>query len=330
MRMFSLLGRAAVRSPFVFGSTARAALPHFNVLPLVAAAGVISVLAQPPEAAECMGKRKKKDSVLEDDMYEVDYIKARKLEKGKPLYLIRWKGFDDDKYDTWEPLENLSGFEPDISAFEAKQKKDNEEFARQLAERKASRQQATGKDKAKAGDGTAGSGDDEDVEGGEGSEGNSAGTIVKQEGAKTGRRMSPFWNKVLPGAQPGEYICQEPTPSGGICGAKLHPGAGATVIKRHFEGKHKRTYQELMGYLDADVVDVGAAATDGAQPTIKAQPFSEERKAECNMACARWLVKSVSSLSSLHARSHCRSATSRFVTSSKNSHAARGVRPAIT
>lgn len=98
--MFSLLGRAAVRSPFVFGSTARAALPHFNVLPLVAAAGVISVLAQPPEAAECMGKRKKKDSVLEDDMYEVDYIKARKLEKGKPLYLIRWKGFDDDKYDT--------------------------------------------------------------------------------------------------------------------------------------------------------------------------------------------------------------------------------------
>ena len=107
MRMFSLLGRAAVRSPFVFGSTARAALPHFNVLPLVAAAGVISVLAQPPEAAECMGKRKKKDSVLEDDMYEVDYIKARKLEKGKPLYLIRWKGFDDDKYDTWEPLENV-------------------------------------------------------------------------------------------------------------------------------------------------------------------------------------------------------------------------------
>lgn len=110
MRMFSLLGRAAVRSPFVFGSTARAALPHFNVLPLVVAAGVISVLAQPPEAAECMGKRKKKDSVLEDDMYEVDYIKARKLEKGKPFYLIRWKGFDDDKYDTWEPLENLSGF----------------------------------------------------------------------------------------------------------------------------------------------------------------------------------------------------------------------------
>ena len=52
-----------------------------------------------------MGKRKKKDSLLEDDMYEVEYIKARKLEKGKPLYLIRWKGFDDDKYDTWEPLE---------------------------------------------------------------------------------------------------------------------------------------------------------------------------------------------------------------------------------
>ena len=88
MRMFSLLGRAAVRSPFVFGSTARAALPHFNVLPLVAAAGVISVLAKPPEAAECMGKRKKKDSVLEDDMYEAKDTAMASL---KGVWTLDWK-----------------------------------------------------------------------------------------------------------------------------------------------------------------------------------------------------------------------------------------------
>eukprot|EP00966_Prymnesium_polylepis_P130182 3010560-Prymnesium_polylepis.1 len=42
-------------------------------------------------------------------MYDVDYIKARRLNKGDPEYLIKWKGFPDDKDDTWEPLSSLSG-----------------------------------------------------------------------------------------------------------------------------------------------------------------------------------------------------------------------------
>ena len=88
-----------------------------------------------------MGKKRKKDSVLEDDMYEVDYIQARRLVKGQPEYLIRWKGFDE-KYDTWEPLKNLSGLEPDLAAFEAKQKKEQEEFAAQMTARKAARKAA--------------------------------------------------------------------------------------------------------------------------------------------------------------------------------------------
>jgi len=65
--------------------------------------------------------------VLVDDMYEVDFIAARRLVKGDPEYLIHWKGFDE-KHDTWEPLANLCGLEPDLATFEAtcKQKKANE------------------------------------------------------------------------------------------------------------------------------------------------------------------------------------------------------------
>ena len=86
-----------------------------------------------------MGIKRKKGSVLEEDMYEVNFIKARRLVKGQPEYLIKWKGFDDDKYDTWEGLANLSGLEPDLATFEAQQKKDNEEFVKQMAARKAAK-----------------------------------------------------------------------------------------------------------------------------------------------------------------------------------------------
>ena len=56
-------------------------------------------------------------------MYEVDFIKGRRLVKGQLEYLIKWKGFDDEKYDTWEGLANLSGLEPDLATFEEQQKK---------------------------------------------------------------------------------------------------------------------------------------------------------------------------------------------------------------
>ena len=78
-------------------------------------------------------------------VYEVNFIKARRLVKGQPEYLIKWKGFDDDKYDTWEGLANLSGLEPDLATFEAQQKKDQEEFVKQMAARKAAKAAASGK-----------------------------------------------------------------------------------------------------------------------------------------------------------------------------------------
>ena len=75
-----------------------------------------------------MGKRKGRAAAAQDDKmrqrqrhmrYEVDFIVARKLVDGLAHYLMRWKGYDE-KGDTWEPLTNLAGIEPDVAAFEAK------------------------------------------------------------------------------------------------------------------------------------------------------------------------------------------------------------------
>ena len=136
MAVFNLVSRATLRSPRVLASMARAALPvpatvrqpvlslsalpalvlnvHENqskssLLPLVAAAGVsvFGMLSQLYEPSYCAGKRKKNGSDQVDDMYEVDHIKARKLEKGVPKYLVHWKGYTD-KDDTWE----ASGISP--------------------------------------------------------------------------------------------------------------------------------------------------------------------------------------------------------------------------
>ena len=79
-----------------------------------------------------MGIKRKRGSVLGEAMYEVNFIKARRLVKGQPEYLIKWKGFDDDKYDTWEGLANLSGLEPDLATFEAQQKWDQEDYVKQM------------------------------------------------------------------------------------------------------------------------------------------------------------------------------------------------------
>lgn len=45
----------------------------------------------------------------EDTEYEVELVKSKRTKKGKDEYLVKWKGFDDPKEDTWETLKNLQG-----------------------------------------------------------------------------------------------------------------------------------------------------------------------------------------------------------------------------
>ena len=39
--------------------------------------------------------------------YEVEAILKSKEEEGKRLYLIKWKGYDQEVDNTWEPEENI-------------------------------------------------------------------------------------------------------------------------------------------------------------------------------------------------------------------------------
>jgi len=55
------------------------------------------------------GKETKEDPALEIEgkkEYEVEKILNRQERRGKPKYLVRWKGYTAEK-DTWKGLENL-------------------------------------------------------------------------------------------------------------------------------------------------------------------------------------------------------------------------------
>jgi len=46
------------------------------------------------------------DPEIQEPEYEVEEIKANKVRKGQPYYLIKWKGYDESE-NTWEPIENI-------------------------------------------------------------------------------------------------------------------------------------------------------------------------------------------------------------------------------
>ncbi len=64
------------------------------------------------------------EEIQGEDEYEVEDIVDKKIEKGKPVYLVKWKGFSLDDA-TWEPLQNLANSSKIIKNFESKHENDD-------------------------------------------------------------------------------------------------------------------------------------------------------------------------------------------------------------
>jgi len=65
------------------------------------------------------------ESGSEGEEYEVELIRNKRIKKGKNEYLIKWKGYDNEEDDTWEPEDNLDCKEK-IEEFEKNYKKDKD------------------------------------------------------------------------------------------------------------------------------------------------------------------------------------------------------------
>lgn len=55
------------------------------------------------------------------NLFQVSKILSRKIQNGRPLYLIRWQNFGPEE-DTWEPLQNLKSCMKMIKTFEENNK----------------------------------------------------------------------------------------------------------------------------------------------------------------------------------------------------------------
>ena len=44
---------------------------------------------------------------MSDEEYEVEKIIEKRIKKGKVEYYVKWKGWDDEGDNTWEPVDNL-------------------------------------------------------------------------------------------------------------------------------------------------------------------------------------------------------------------------------
>ena len=56
---------------------------------------------------------------METEDYEVERILEKKeVKKGRVMYLVKWKNFDDPADFTWEPPENLEDVQELLDKFE--------------------------------------------------------------------------------------------------------------------------------------------------------------------------------------------------------------------
>merc|ERR1712179_421541 len=84
-----------------------------------------------------VAKKKKKESISqqivpvedvdeEETEYEVESIVDNRVVDGVTEYLVKWKGWENEEDQTWEPEENLVGSEKLIKKYEVAKSKQGE------------------------------------------------------------------------------------------------------------------------------------------------------------------------------------------------------------
>ena len=68
--------------------------------------------------ADTIAKKGQKKKVEDEDEYEVEEIVGKREKRGQVEYLVKWKGWEEEKDRTWEPLGNLKGSEKLIKKYE--------------------------------------------------------------------------------------------------------------------------------------------------------------------------------------------------------------------
>ncbi|GAB2284539.1 La ribonucleoprotein [Dionaea muscipula] len=100
------------------------------------------------EDAEEVGRPK-----LAEGFYEIEAIRKKRIFKGEPQYLIKWRGWPESS-NTWEPLEHLQTCPDVVEAFEERrsgQKKTYRKRKRKFTPSKKKMQYSYGGSKSKAG-----------------------------------------------------------------------------------------------------------------------------------------------------------------------------------
>ena len=72
---------------------------------------VVVAAVAPIPVAETLAKKSCKKKTESEDEYEVEKIVDKRERRGNVEYLVKWKGWEDEKDRTWEPYGNLKGSE---------------------------------------------------------------------------------------------------------------------------------------------------------------------------------------------------------------------------
>merc|ERR1712133_59332 len=79
-----------------------------------------------PKKGKKEKKAKKVVSGDEEDEYEVEKILEKRDIGGLIEYKVKWKGWENEEDQTWEPVDNLGGSEDLIKEFESSQEEDED------------------------------------------------------------------------------------------------------------------------------------------------------------------------------------------------------------